>query len=94
MGGHSDDIMALAYHQPSLVVSCSCDGQIIAYAVRRNARAIPVQMWQRKPARSRCRCGGGVSPVPAQMWRRGEPSPGADVAAGYTAGGLRGSSGL
>ena len=70
MGGHLDDIMALAYHQPSLVVSCSCDGQIIAYAARRNARAIPVQMW-----------------------RRGEPSPGADVAAGCTAGGLRGSSG-
>jgi WD40 repeat protein len=30
MAGHTDDIMALAYHQPSLVVSSSCDGQIIA----------------------------------------------------------------
>ena len=78
MGGHSDDIMALAYHQPSLVVSCSCDGQIIAYAARRNARAIPVQMWRRKP-QSRRRCGCGASAVPAQMWLRGAPPAGCAV---------------
>jgi hypothetical protein len=31
--------------------------------------------------RSQYRCGRGMSPVPAPMWFRGEPSPGADVAA-------------
>ena len=69
MGGHSDDIMALAYHQPSLVVSCSCDGQIIAYAARR------------MPARSRCRC-GSASPSPGADAAAREPRPSADVAAG------------
>ncbi len=32
-----------------------------------------------RSAQSWCRCGRGVSPVPAQMWERREPSPGADV---------------
>ena len=92
MGGHSDDIMALAYHQPSLVVSCSCDGQIIAYAVRRNARAISVQMWRRKP-QSRRRCGCGACPLPAQMWQ-GHAQSRRRCGCGCTAGGLRGCSGL
>jgi hypothetical protein len=61
------------------LAECSASPSAWAYAGMGDSEGAEsrVQMWE-ECAESRCRC-GGVSPVPAQMWR-GEPSPGADVA--------------
>ena len=54
MKGHADDIMCLAYCEPGLVISCSCNGTILAYnlgniashhAFNARARTTVVCLW-------------------------------------------------
>ena len=81
------EVSICASCKPVLLCSDGCGAAAVTVSCPKHAphaqRCEPCSTHrQQGRAQSRSRCGRGASPVAEQMWQRGEPSRGADVAEG------------